>query len=447
MPAAFRLSGYVLLWSREANETSKVLVCVRQDIAHVRHALQPHNTNHYICLTLTLKGRVCSVIGAYIPPRDGLDKSYLFSTIQCCAAPRIIVGDFNAHHPQWGSAIMSNRGRDLADFMHTQDLVNINDGSPTFLRGTTYSSCLDVAFVSRNLHPSVSWCSDVETHGSDHIPTYICIKWFAPATSPRVQYTDWPAFRAAVETSSVDLQSPSQIEGLITSSLSENTRYVSVPVSVSSIDVEFERLRAIRRRAERKYRRTKSAQDLALSRRAKRQVLRHLERLGRQRWRQFCSSLDPRKPLSRIWHVARSLRTPPRERHPFRALALYQRRNEVDVAEDFCKMVVGTNQAQLPISEVFAPPSPNDQYDVPFTIAELDAALASCRHSSAPGPDGITYSTLSNLGKDGRTALLNYFNDIWASSTVPEHWKISRLVALLKPGKPPLELTSYRPVA
>lgn len=38
-PSAFRLSGYVLLWSREADETSKVLVCIRRDISHYRHAL------------------------------------------------------------------------------------------------------------------------------------------------------------------------------------------------------------------------------------------------------------------------------------------------------------------------------------------------------------------------------------------------------------------------
>ncbi|KAK8769894.1 hypothetical protein V5799_013642 [Amblyomma americanum] len=110
-------------------------------------------------------------------------------------------------------------------------------------------------------------------------------------------------------------------------------------------------------------------------------------------------------------------------------------------------MVVGTTMVPSTSLEAFVPPSPDDHYDMLFTMPELEAALSSCRRPSAPGPDGISYASLSHLGMEGRTVLLSYYNDTWASGIVPEHWKISRLVALLKPGKPPYELTSYRPVA
>ncbi|KAH9371730.1 hypothetical protein HPB48_021690 [Haemaphysalis longicornis] len=71
--------------------------------------------------------------------------------IDDCPVPHIIVGDFNAHHEIWGSIVNTTRGRRLANFIQTHDLDILNDGSPTFFQGATYSSCLDLALISRRL--------------------------------------------------------------------------------------------------------------------------------------------------------------------------------------------------------------------------------------------------------------------------------------------------------
>lgn len=143
----------------------------------------------------------------------------------------------------------------------------------------------------------------------------------------------------------------------------------------------------------------------------------------------------------------RSQRFPPQEKYPFRALAVVQRRSEVDVAEDSCKLIVAGATGIPPTNDRQAPPALDDRLDVMFTMQELDAALASTRRSSAPGPDGITYAALRSLGKEARTLLLSLFNASWSTGTVPEKWKTSRVVALLKPGKAPHALASYRPIA
>lgn len=143
----------------------------------------------------------------------------------------------------------------------------------------------------------------------------------------------------------------------------------------------------------------------------------------------------------------RSLRFPPQEKYPFRALAVVQRRSEVDVAEDYCKLIVAGATGIPPTNDRQAPPALDDRLDVMFTMQELDAALASTRRSSAPGPDGITYAALRSLGKEARTLLLSLFNASWSTGTVPEKWKTSGVVALLKPGKTPHALASYRPIA
>lgn len=85
--------------------------------------------------------------------------------------------------------------------------------------------------------------------------------------------------------------------------------------------------------------------------------------------------------------------------------------------------------------------------DSPFSMDELEAALALCKRSSSPGPDGITYRALCNLGEEARKVLLLLFNSSWQTGTVPQEWKTSRLIPLLKPGKSPVDIASYRPIA
>lgn len=154
--SSFRLSGYLQLWSRQDISTSKVLLFVRRDIVYARHNITDHASNEYICVSVKHKQRVFSIIGGYIPPKARFDCRYLSSVIQSCPGPHILIGDFNAHHPLWGSVTTSKRGEQLTTFLHDEGLATIIDGSPTFLRGPTYSSSLDLAFVSRSILPSAT---------------------------------------------------------------------------------------------------------------------------------------------------------------------------------------------------------------------------------------------------------------------------------------------------
>lgn len=82
-----------------------------------------------------------------------------------------------------------------------------------------------------------------------------------------------------------------------------------------------------------------------------------------------------------------------------------------------------------------------------FSAPELDEVLASLDHSSSPGPDKITYGTLAHLGPAARQLLLQIFNDSWTNCHVPQAWKIANIVPVLKAGKSPLDLKSYRPIS
>lgn len=82
-----------------------------------------------------------------------------------------------------------------------------------------------------------------------------------------------------------------------------------------------------------------------------------------------------------------------------------------------------------------------------FTLTEMKAALSSSSNSSSPGQDGITYDSLSNLTETTHLKLLQLYKYSWTTGIVPDTWKLSPGILILKPGKSPFCLSSCRPVA
>lgn len=82
-----------------------------------------------------------------------------------------------------------------------------------------------------------------------------------------------------------------------------------------------------------------------------------------------------------------------------------------------------------------------------FTAGELATALKMCCRKSAPGPYGMTNQMLENV-PDGRLEeLLNAFNIICTTGTIPKTWRTAWVVPIHKPGKPKTASSSYRPIS
>lgn len=318
-----------------------VSYAIRRDLTYILRSVPPDNDNQYICLTVKKRGLTVTVVGAYLSPSSRFDHRRLGHILSSTPGPWVIIGDFNAHHTLWGSPKISAKGRSLITFASDNELCLLNDGSPTFLRGPGYSSCLDLAFVSRGLVRCAGWFADIETHGSDHIPTYVKIRGLSPCkVRETIQRVDWTKFESLMEERCQENTS-FDLEEVIKSTVQDTVCTLTCSSRVTEFDVELERLRALRRRAERRYRRTKAIDDLRIARRLQKKIQRRIDKLESQRWAAFCASLDPRKPLSHLWRTIRGLRTSPIQRSPFKALALSQQRSEVDVAEEFCANLSG----------------------------------------------------------------------------------------------------------
>lgn len=146
--------------------------------------------------------------------------------------------------------------------------------------------------------------------------------------------------------------------------------------------------------------------------------------------------------------MMKSLRNKPQQLHPFRSIALSRKLSETAVADEYCaKITCFTSSSKSNISITDQITRACRLINVPFTLKELEIALASCNTKSSPGPDGVAYCALTHLGERARCLLLDFYNKSWDSGTIPNEWKVARVLPILKPGKSPLDINSYRPIA
>ncbi len=83
---------------------------------------------------------------------------------------------------------------------------------------------------------------------------------------------------------------------------------------------------------------------------------------------------------------------------------------------------------------------------MPFTKSELVDALRKA-YDSATGPENIHDQMLKHMPESASSVLLQIFNDLWKSGNFPESWCEATVIPIPKPGKDPMEPTSYRPIA
>jgi hypothetical protein len=81
-------------------------------------------------------------------------------------------------------------------------------------------------------------------------------------------------------------------------------------------------------------------------------------------------------------------------------------------------------------------------------IEEVEQIIKSDTHpTKAPGYDLITGKILKELPKNGIQAITQIYNAIFRLEYFPCHWKIGQIIMIVKPGKTPTEVTSYRPIS
>ncbi|GFT12464.1 hypothetical protein NPIL_203931, partial [Nephila pilipes] len=95
-------------------------------------------------ISVTLPQQEVTIINAYHPDNTNTNVDFLNSLVDTNSGTRIILGDFNAKNPSWGSLILDSKGSQIEDLLCDIDFSILNNKENTYLSKTKgTSSALD----------------------------------------------------------------------------------------------------------------------------------------------------------------------------------------------------------------------------------------------------------------------------------------------------------------
>lgn len=193
---SFRLANYVIYTSSRPSGHSRAMLCVRKDVVSTLVYASDSDVPEYVVCKVKFDQICVTIASIYLAPATVLSMSDVTGIMRHLNSPFIACGDFNAHNIRWGSDHSDARGGLIADTVDKLGLCILNDGSPTFLRGNSYASCIDLTLTSADIAPGMDWRTDLDTRGSDHLPILVHHPKLARRSHHRrVRITNWSAFR------------------------------------------------------------------------------------------------------------------------------------------------------------------------------------------------------------------------------------------------------------
>lgn len=412
---------------------------------------------------------VCNI---YLSPQEDVSSQDIQSLIDQLPPPFILLGDVNAKHPLWGDTVTDARGRTLENVILNNNLSLLNTGESTHFHVQSGSShAIDITLCSPELLLNYQWKTCDELYGSDHTP--ILVEKANDNNLPdrpvsyNVKRADWKLFQELTSINESNMDLP--IDDLIMNF--NDTIYTAADMSIPKTSPltrakrvpwwtpVCSQLNAERKRALRRYQRSKLQVDKIIYQRARAGAQYHKSQIKKASWREYISSINIDTPMTKVWNRIRKMNGKYPANHPpcidtpqgiiadrrmvsqlladhFSAVS-----SSENYTEDFNRIRTREERVHLNFDT-----AENEEYNDEIAMSELISALGSC-DDSAPGEDMITYSMLKHMHQSCKQLLLNIFNRIWTLGVFPDKWRIAIVLAFLKLGKTPGMTTSYRPIA
>jgi hypothetical protein len=358
----YRPRGYTLVY--EPNAATKVcfLISEQLDPAHWSHYSY---SEYVISVRIRTTQTTIDIINIY-SPRTGTGKINAWDDLATAiaAAPQdiIVLGDFNAHHSDWGGAHVANelQADNLLIDMRARNLHLLNQRGCTTWRRGTIESVIDLAFATDLINarliryePREDWAI-----AQDHIPIDLYIALDPPPPPPRRRFAlgklDTPALKGYIA-SSAWARADEPLSALQAAIIGGLARFCPKakpsPKANHSWSPRAAELLAGARRARQEHIRSGSIHDLTAQQTFQNLLKKEIRRNGRAAWRRFVadSTTATDKGLWRLSKWSRSIgkrtlsRMPPLRRAPGES--------EVESNEQ---------KAEL-LKERFFPPPPHSQ--------------------------------------------------------------------------------------
>lgn len=156
-----------------------------------------------------------------------------------------------------------------------------------------------------------------------------------------------------------------------------------------------------------------------------------------------------------LWKTTKSIKRPIPFQSPLRTSAGTWARTDADKVKLFAEhlsrvFTPNPDTGSSKIDNIMESLSTTHQLSPPikkFTKHEVCSVIGKLKLNKAPGYDLITAKILKELPNSGILLLTQIFNAVLRREFVPAQWKVAEIILILKPGKDPESVSSYRPIS
>jgi ribonuclease HI/L-rhamnose mutarotase len=425
-----------------------------------------------------------NILSVYFPKgTDNIDSNWLRSFD--VTENWIVCGDFNTHSPLWDKGCHNISNNSFNESVIDSDLILINDGRITRIPdvSTHRPSALDLTFVSPNIFVDCVWDIDTEPLGSDHLPITLTFNNNYVDTEtendsiPKYIYSraDWDLFQSLLLSYNTDYVNNDSINDMYIQFMQQihSAAAKSIPQKRTSYRRKHtgniwwndicETAVKEKKIAYKNWLKFRSDENFKEMKTAKIKCNKVIASEKRKFWYDYCSSaVNNSQDTAKVWKKISEMKNG--FQLPQCPLKLLDNKfpSPHEKAEEFVKVFANvSNSHNLPINvknkreylentEEYDAPPPDDNLYINSEIKYEEvqnAILELGRKRSAVGLDGISYNLLMHLPVKWVNILHTIINKCWSTGIIPDLWKSSLTIPILKSGKPRSDVSSYRPIA
>ncbi|KAG0424356.1 hypothetical protein HPB47_028435 [Ixodes persulcatus] len=317
----------------------------------------------------------------------------------------VVVGDFNAPHPDWGYKMERPKGRKLWIDSHECGLSLITDPDHPTRRGDArqQDTTPDLTFV--RYEKDAEWTNTWEDLGSDHYVLKTMIR--AGPGKPRgrkCKITEWNKFRELLgEYETEDVTNIGEWMECLLATAERTTKVIPEEADVAAADSRL--LHLWEAKASLQERQRTQRNNRSLRRRIaqlSRTIETYADQVTRQQWQDTCDGFGGQPNVRKTWNILLHLLDmdgcKTAQRSKMCEIIRSHKGDEDDVVEEIRKRYIGDNPPRTP----------------------------------------TTYGAI--------TGIMKYINECWRQGQLTLQWKTAKVVMIPKPGTKP-QLDALRPIS
>lgn len=462
-----KFKGYLVYHTIHPENAAKggSAIIIKQTIPH--HQEIGWQTEEIQATAVSIKTKTYNlvVVSVYCPPKHNIKAELYMDFLDSQGSRFIAGGDYNAKHTEWGSRLTTTKGRELLKACRQLKCEVISTGKPTYWPAdpNKIPDLIDF-FIVRNIALNYLTIEEAWDMNSDHSPILLTTseEIIQKETPPRLvnRRTDWDSFRIELEASinlSVPLKTKEQLEAeveLLTKQIQvaawNNTPPIPTRTEGKNYPKEIRNLIAEKRKLRRKWHQTRFPTDKMELNKATQHLKREIQRIKNESIGEYLKELKAEKSTDySLWKATKQLKRPIMQNPPIRNADGSWARDNEQKANRFAEHLYNTFQPNTGTDLEVWNETNQENMEINLTSsAEITKVInENIDPKKAPGFDLVTGEILKQLPKKVITKLVHLFNASFRLKCVPKMWKVAEVIMILKPGKPPNEASSYRPIS